>query len=373
MKIVFTGGGSGGHFYPIIAVVEEIWKIVKEQKLLEPTLYFCAPDPYDKDALRRHNIKFIKIPAGKIRLYFSIQNFFDFFKTFFGLIIAWFKIFLIYPDVVFGKGGFASFPTILASRLWGVPVIIHESDSVPGRANKILGKIVSRVAVSFPDSADFFPKEKTAWLGQPIRDSIKKHGREEAFNFLKLEEDLPVVLVLGGSLGAEKINDIVLSSLGELLNFCQVIHQTGKNNFNDVTQRASVIVSGTRIERYHPFPYFDDEALSMVSGASSLVISRAGSSIFEIASWELPSVIIPITESNGDHQRKNAYNYARFGGAIVIEESNLSKTIFVSEIKRLLSNKDLLAKMSESAKVFFKPGSARKIAEELVRISLSHE
>ncbi len=374
MKIVFTGGGSGGHFYPIIAIVEEIRQIVKEQKLLEPTLYFCAPDPYDENTLRRYGIKFVKIPAGKFRLYFSFKNFIDIFKTIFGFIIAWFKLFLIYPDVVFGKGGFASFPTVLAAKIWGIPVIIHESDSIPGRANRFLGKIANRVAVSYPDSADFFPKNKTAWVGQPVRDSIKKHKKEEAFNFLGLEDDLPVLLVLGGSSGAEKINEIILSSLPELLKFCQVIHQTGRSNIKDVKERASIVVNNVNfLTRYHPFSYFDDEAMSMVAGSANFIISRAGSSIFEIASWGIPSIIIPITESNGDHQRKNAYNYARFGGCLVVEESNLSPIILVSEIKRLLENRELLNKMSDSAKAFFKPDSAKKIAEELIKISLSHQ
>jgi UDP-N-acetylglucosamine--N-acetylmuramyl-(pentapeptide) pyrophosphoryl-undecaprenol N-acetylglucosamine transferase len=374
MKIVFTGGGSGGHFYPIIAVIEEILKMVEEKKLLRPTLYFASNDPYDSNLLRRYGVKFVKIPSGKMRLYFSLKNFLDFFKIAFGFIIAWFKIFLIYPDVVFGKGGFSSFPTILAAKLWGIPTIIHESDSVPGRANVALGKIADRVAVSYAESAEFFSPKKTAWLGQPIRGSIKKHSKEEAFKFLHLEEGLPVLLVWGGSLGAEKINEIILTSLPQLLNFCQIIHQTGVRNFEDVKERSSIIIKDKDLlNRYHPFAYLNDESLSMISGASDLVISRAGSSIFEIAYWALPSIIIPITVSNGDHQRKNAYNYARFGGAIVIEEVNLSPAILVFELKRLLQDRALLSKMSDSAKNFYKPDAAKKIAQEILNIALSHQ
>jgi UDP-N-acetylglucosamine--N-acetylmuramyl-(pentapeptide) pyrophosphoryl-undecaprenol N-acetylglucosamine transferase len=374
MKILFTGGGSGGHFYPIIAVIEEILKDAEEKKLLRPVLYFASNDPYDPDALRRYGVKFIKIPSGKIRLYFSLQNIVDIFKTILGFFVACFKIFIIYPDVVFGKGGGSSFPTILASKLWGIPIIIHESDSVPGRANTILGKIADRIAVSYAESADFFNLKKTAWVGQPVRNTIKKHNKEEAFKFLHLKENTPTLLILGGSLGAEKINDMILTSLPQILTFCQVIHQTGVNNFEDVKERSSLIVKDRELlDRYHPFAYLNDEALSMVSGASDLVISRAGSSIFEIASWALPSILIPITTSNGDHQRKNAYTYARFGGAIVIEESNLSPAILVFELKRLLGDQALLLKMSDSAKKFFKPDSAKKIAEEIINICLSHQ
>ena len=160
MKIVFTGGGTGGHFYPIIAVAEEINKIAKEEKLLEPELFYIAPDPYDKRALYENNITFKKSPAGKMRRYFSFWNFLDIFKTAFGVIKSTFQIFSIYPDVVFSKGGYASFPTVFASKILRIPVIIHESDAVPGRANLWAGKFARKVAVSYPEAVSYFEKEK---------------------------------------------------------------------------------------------------------------------------------------------------------------------------------------------------------------------
>src|SRR3989344_1457245 len=173
MKILLTGGGSGGHFYPVIAVVEQIEKITLEQKYLPPSLYFMSPDPFDERTLFDHNIEFIKIPAGKMRLDSSAKNIFDSFNTLIGVIKAIFKMFSIYPDVVFGKGAYASFPALLAARLLRIPVVIHESDSVPGRANRWAGKFADRIAVSYAEAAKYFPKELVALIGQPTREAIK--------------------------------------------------------------------------------------------------------------------------------------------------------------------------------------------------------
>jgi UDP-N-acetylglucosamine--N-acetylmuramyl-(pentapeptide) pyrophosphoryl-undecaprenol N-acetylglucosamine transferase len=374
MKILFTGGGSGGHFYPIIAVAEQIEKIVAERKLLPPALFYMAPDPTDERMLFDHNIEFVKIPAGKRRLYSSSRNIFDIFKMALGVVKAIFKMFSIYPDVIFGKGGYASFPALCAARFFGIPVIIHESDSVPGRVNRWTGKFAGKIAVSYPEAAKFFPKDKVAWTGQPVRSGVKKHPREEAERFLQLESGLPVMLVLGGSLGAEIINEIIVDSLKALLPNWQIIHQTGRANLSDITNRAGVAVSDKKLlSRYRAFDFLPDLALAMSAGAADLVVSRAGSTIFEIASWGLPSIIIPITESNGNHQRENAFNYAKSGAAIVIEEANLMPHIFVEEVERLRNNQELRQSMAAAAKNFFKPGAARKIAEALVEICLEHE
>src|ERR1035437_5827831 len=133
MKIVFTGGGTGGHFFPIIAVVQKVNKIIDEDKLIGVKLYYMSDSPYDRATLFENNLLYEEVKSGKMRIYFSLKNFSDIFKVFFGTINAIFKIFSIYPDVVFGKGGYASFPVVLAARILRIPVMIHESDSAPGR------------------------------------------------------------------------------------------------------------------------------------------------------------------------------------------------------------------------------------------------
>ena len=375
MKILFTGGGTGGHFYPIIAVAQEINIIVKEQRLLEPSLYYLAPDPFDEQLLFQNNITFKKSPAGKMRRYFSILNLFDIFKTGWGIVKATFQVFFIYPDVIFSKGGYASFPTVLAAKLFRIPIFIHESDSIPGRVNLWAGKFARRVALSYPEAAKYFPKEKVAHTGNPVRRELYTLAPEGAAEFLHLEAGVPVILILGGSLGAERINDTIIDVLPELVSKYQILHQVGKRNFNQVKTTAAVVLEGSEhAARYQPFEYLNDLALRMAAGSANIIISRAGSTIFEIAIWGIPSIIIPIPQelSNG-HQHKNAFTYARSGAAVVIEQKNLTPHILAAEIHRLMDDKDRQKKMREAAKQFAHPDAAKKIAEELIRIALTHE
>lgn len=296
------------------------------------------------------------------------------FKTGVGVVTALWKIFWIYPDVIFSKGGYGSFPVVLAGHILGIPIVIHESDSVPGRVNQWSGKFADKIAVSYPDATNYFNKEKVAWTGSPVRKEVALVTKEGAKEFLDLEDSVPVLLVLGGSQGSKIINELIISALPELVEKFQIIHQTGKENYKEIKETSDMILGMSQNKkRYKPFDYMDDLAMRMAAGASHIVISRAGSTIFEIALWGIPSVLIPITDSNGDHQRKNAYNYARSGAAIVIEESNLNKTIILEELERIMSNPDYYQKMALGAKSFAKPESAAVIATEIINTALEHE
>lgn len=374
MKILLTGGGSGGHFYPIIAVAESLRNIAKEKKLIDLKLYYMAPQPYDERLLFENNITFIKSSAGKMRRYFSVLNFLDIFRTFFGTLNAVWKIYWLYPDVIFGKGGYVSFPAMFAAWFLRIPVVIHESDSHPGRVNKWAGKFARKIAVSYPDAASFFPKDRVAFTGNPVRQEITRVAKDGAHEFLHLEKNIPVILVLGGSQGSQIINQTLLDVLEPLVKNYQVIHQTGKSNFNFVKSTANaILLTNEHKSRYQPFESLNSLALRMAAGAADLVVSRAGSTIFEIAIWNLPSVLIPITDSNGDHQRKNAYSYARTGAAIVIEENNLTPHLLQGEIDRIMENPAERAKMVAAAKSFARLDSGYLIAEEIVAIGLEHE
>ena len=374
MKILFTGGGTGGHFYPIIAIAEEVNKIVDQEKILEAKLYYMSDKPYDKEALFENGLEFVEISAGKLRLYQSKENIFDMFKTAIGCLQAIFKLFSIYPDVVFGKGGYASFPTLVAARILRIPVFIHESDSIPGRVNKWAGKFAKRIAISYDEAIEFFPKEKTAWIGQPIRMEIQQKANQGALEYLKLESDVPVIFIVGGSLGAEIINNTVIDDLPDLLNRYQIIHQVGPNNFKECTERVSVVLDKhPYANRYKMFGTLNPLALKMAAGAATLVVSRAGSMIFEIAGWGVPSIIIPIDEKVSHDQKSNAFNYARAGACAVIEDNNLTPTILRSEIDKLIANKARLETMSKNALAFAKPGAAAAIARELVNMAIEHE
>lgn len=375
MKIVFTGGGTGGHFYPIIAVAQKVNQIIDRENLLGAKLFYISDSPYDKKMLFENGLLYEEVKTGKRRVYFSILNFLDIFKTFFGVVNAFYKLFTIYPDVVFGKGGYASFPTILAARILRIPVVIHESDSAPGRVNKWAGRFAKKVAVSFIEAADYFPKSKIAWTGQPIRTEIENPApKKEALEYFKLESEVPVILILGGSQGAELINNTILDALGRLINNYQIIHQTGVRNFKTVAERAEVVLADSQHKlRYISMPFLSQLPMKMAAGAATIVVSRAGSMLFEIASWGIPAILIPITNTNMDHQQKNAFNYARAGAGSVVEEMNMTANILSSEIERITEDKATYDAMAKNAKAFNKPDAAMKIARALVDIALGHE
>lgn len=374
MKILFTGAGSGGHFYPLIAVAEAVHDIVREKKLLEPFLYYAAPTPYDRELLVANDITFVPTAAGKMRRYFSVLNFFDYFKTAWGVGRAVVHIFFLYPDVVFAKGGYASFPTLLAARLFRIPVVIHESDAVPGCVNRWAGKFAVKVALSYPEAASFFPKDKIAFTGNPIRKSVLLPAREGAYEFLKLNPDIPIILITCGSQGSMAINDVVLAALPELVKKYQIVHQTGEAHIKEVEGRAKIALADSNYaDRYKPFGYLGELATRMSAGAARLAVARAGSSIFEIAAWGVPSIVIPLPGAAEDHQTKNAFTYARSGAAVVIEQNNLTPGLLVSEINRILGNPDIAHTMATAARDFARVDAARAVAGALLDIALSHE
>ncbi|MFA6314939.1 MAG: UDP-N-acetylglucosamine--N-acetylmuramyl-(pentapeptide) pyrophosphoryl-undecaprenol N-acetylglucosamine transferase [Candidatus Paceibacterota bacterium] len=375
MKILFTGGGTGGHFYPIIAVVEAVREEVKMRKIIPPKMYFMAPATYNARTLFDNDLQYIHVPSGKLRRYFSLLNFSDAFKTLIGCFKALIKMYSIYPDVVFGKGGYASFPGLLAARLLGIPVIIHESDSKPGRVNAWAGKFAKRIALSYPDAAKYFKHtDRVAYTGNPVRRDIITPLSNGAYELLNLEQNTPVLLILGGSQGAQTINDVIMGALPDLLNRYQIIHQTGKANLEEIKQTSTVVLNDHPYAyRYHPYDYLNDLTLRMSAGVTDVVISRAGSTIFEIAAWGLPSIIIPLPHSVSHDQTDNALTYARSGAASVINENNLSPHVLTGEIDRISSSDTIKDSMRMHAKNFARVDSAKIIADAILDIALEHE
>ena len=373
MKILFTGGGSGGHFYPIIAIAQALSDRALEERLILPELFFMAPEPYDERLLFENGITFLRVPTGKLRRYFSLKNVFDLFKTAWGVLKASVMMFRIYPDVVVGKGGFGSFPALFAARFWKIPTIIHESDTVPGRVNKWAGKFARRIAVSFPEAASYFPEGRVAYTGNPLRKEMLASVTLARTDF-HLEENTKVIAVLGGSLGSVTLNEALLQTLSTLLDTYEIIHQTGEQNLAEISARSRVLLQNhPKKNRYHPFGYLSGEEVASAGRLSNLIISRAGSTIFEIATWGKPSILIPIADSNGDHQRENAYAYAGSGAADVLEEGNLTPAILRNQIEKILENSTLTGQMSERALHFAKTDAATVIANEIIEMALKHE
>ena len=322
-----------------------------------------------------NNITFVPVAAGKIRNYFSVLNFFDYFKTGWGVLRSVLRIFFLYPDVVFATGGYAAFPTLLAAKLFRIPVVILQCDVDPGRVNKWAGTFAQKVAVAFADGAQYFAKEKVAHTGNPVRKEVLLPAREGAREFLKLQQSLPVILITGGSQGSQTINDAILDALPALVGQYQLVHQTGRANFKDVESRAKVVMTDSLVaEHYKPFDYLNDLATRMAAGAATLVISRAGAgNIFETAAWGVPSILVPIPEPISHDQTKNAFAYARAGACVVVEQGNLTPGVLVSEINRILSHPETIRMMQNAAKAFSRPDAAKAIANVILDIGLSHE
>ncbi len=377
MKIVFTGGGTGGHFYPLIAIAEAVRAKAREERLVKPILYYIGPSAFDQEALFENDMHFVSCPAGKWRRYTSIRNILDLGVTLFGTLVALVKLFSIYPDVVMSKGGYASLPVVLAARILFIPIVIHESDVRPGRANRFTAPFAKRIAVSFAETANAFPKkvqDRVARTGVPVRAllmSVDTEGGQEQFG---TDPSVPTILVLGGSSGATRINDVVLSALPELTSFANVIHQTGKDNFASAQALSRVMLEKSEHkERYKAFPYLQALSMRKAAGMASLIISRAGmTSIAEMAHWKKPAILIPIPESVSHDQRTNAYAYAATGAASVIEEANLTENILASEARRLVQDTATATRMGEQGYAFAAPEAGAVIAEELLRIAQSH-
>jgi UDP-N-acetylglucosamine--N-acetylmuramyl-(pentapeptide) pyrophosphoryl-undecaprenol N-acetylglucosamine transferase len=310
-----------------------------------------------------------------MRRYFSLLNFTDIFKTIFGCLLALYKIYSIYPDVIFGKGGYASFPALFAAKILRIPVIIHESDSKPGKVNSWAGKFAKKIALSYPDAIQYFVhKDRVAYTGNPIRSSIIQPLKNGAKEFLNMEEGTPTVLILGGSQGSQNINDVIVSALPELLNNYQIIHQTGKANLEEIKSTSTVVLKDHPFAfRYHPFDYLNELALRMSAGLADVVVSRAGSTIFEIAAWGTPSIIIPLPSSISHDQTQNAISYAKTGAASVIEENNLSSHVLIEEIGRIIGSDSIRELMRAKAREFARLDSARLIGNAILNLALEHE
>jgi len=367
MKIIFTGGGTGGHVFPIIAIARELRKIIPQHKL---KLFYIGPKDKFGKILAQEGIKTFFVLSGKLRRYLDpvslILNVFDMFvKIPLGFLQSFIYIFFLAPDLIFSKGGYGSFPPVLAGKILGVPIFLHESDSIPGLANRILAHFATEIFVSFPNTPYFSPK-KVILVGNPVREELLTGSKEKAKEFFKLSGEKPVILILGGSQGAQRINDKILEVLPHLLKNFEIIHQCGEKNFESVRTEAKVIIDEYLARFYHPYPFFNEEELKLAYAAADFVVSRAGAGvIFELAALGKPSILIPLPESAQEHQTRNAYIFAKSGGTFVIEEENFTSHFFVERLKYFFDDPKKLEKMRNSAKEFARPRAAKIIAEYL--------
>src|SRR3989344_1899041 len=374
MKILFTGGGTGGHVLPLVATTRELRRIYPKNDL---DIFYMGPkDDFGAILLSQEGIKIKTVLAGKIRRYFDFKSFLKnlldlFIKIPAGIILAFFKVFFLGPDMIFSKGGYGSLPVVLAGRLLWIPVFLHESDVKPGLANKFLSFFARKIFVSFPKT-QFFPPRKMVLTGNPIRRELMEGTKEEARQLFGINPpaggEKPVILILGGSQGAQRINDKILEILPQLLRDFEIIHQIGEKNAGQIKAESKVVVSKDLEISYHPIPFLKEEVLKQAYAICDLIVSRAGAgSIFEIAALGKPSILVPLPEAAQNHQVENAYAYSQKGAAVVLEEPNFTPNFFLEKLKFIFSNPKELEKMSKAAKEFAKPDAAKTVAEYIIK------
>jgi UDP-N-acetylglucosamine--N-acetylmuramyl-(pentapeptide) pyrophosphoryl-undecaprenol N-acetylglucosamine transferase len=359
MKIVLTSGGTGGHLNPLIAVKKKI-----QEKEPEAEFLFLGPlGEMEKSFMEPEGIAMKKVMSGKMRRYFSWQNFFDMFKIPLGIVQALWHLLVYMPDAIFSKGGYASIPVVVAGWLYRIPILIHESDAKPGLANSMLAKFAERVAVSYYQAEINFPADQVVLTGNPIRTDIADGDPIKGRQLFNIANDKKIIFVWGGSQGAELINSYVVEILPMLLRNYNVIHQTGEKNFEKVKRMAGELGIKAGREGYYPVSFIREE-LKDILATCDLVISRAGSnSISEIAANKKPAIIIPLENSANGHQRMNAYAVAKVGGCVVLEEGNLGENMLLGEIGKIMNKEELRNVLSLKIQAFYHPNATEKIAE----------
>lgn len=325
-RIVLTGGGTAGHVTPNMALIPNL------QEAGYDIQYIGSYDGIEKDLITGIDIPYHSISSGKLRRYFDVKNFTDPFKVMKGYLQASKLLKQLKPDIVFSKGGFVSVPVVLAAKHRHIPCIIHESDMTPGLANKLAIPSATKVCCNFPETLKYLPNGKAVLTGSPIRQELFQGNKERGLSFCGFTSDKPVILVIGGSLGAVAVNNAVRESLDELLKHFQIIHLCGKGKVEPSLQKK---------QGYVQFEYIKKE-LSDLFACTDLMISRAGANaICEILSLRKPNILIPLSAaaSRGD-QILNARSFEKQGYSFVIEEESLTKEALVQAVETVYENRN---------------------------------
>lgn len=344
-RVLLVGGGSGGHITPNLAIATEL-------KKLDPSIniiYIGSRKKLDKELVDKTKLPFYPIFTGKLRRYFSWQNFIDPFFVLVGILQSLIIIIKFKPDVIFSKGGFVSLPTILAGTILRKKMILHESDSRMGLANRISSKFVKTICISFPNLKG--NKKKFVLTGNPIRKEILNGIKEDGYKITKFKKDKPIFLIWGGSLGAQQINDLVINNFEKLKKDFQVIHITGKNKGTEIKD-----------ENYISFEYINIDILKNIYSIVDIVIGRAGAnSLYELALIQKPNIIIPL--KNAD-QQNNAKYFEESGAGIILKNTDNFSQI----INEMWKNEGKRDKMKTALAKIAKPNAT----EEIANIILNH-
>jgi len=369
-RILLVGGTSGGHVYPLIAVAQALQKEA-EQRKISLRLLLMGSSEYVERAAKEGRLPYKKILAGGLRRYATFRILFDLIKIPIGVIQSFWHVFVFMPDVVFSKGGYDSVAPVIVARIFFIPIYLHESDSIPGLANRFLARFAQKVFVGFKTAEQHFPT-KAVYVGNPVRPELTAGDRSAAMQSFHFSPDQKTVLVLGGSQGAKQINDALLDALVELVENYQVIHQCGDSQYDSVRAVVDSYVKegkggyGALIDqRYRLYPFLDGTTMQLAYAACDIIISRAGAgSLFEIASLGKPAIIIPLQQASRGEQLTNALEFEKTGASIV-EGSNITTHILLNQIKSLLEP-NVVANVQEKMKLFATPQAGKTIASVLL-------
>ncbi len=376
IRITLAGGGTAGHMNPLLAIGVELKLIAQASQTDLEVSYMGDPGKFDAK-FESNGVLVRKIYPSKLRRYADPQNILEGPKLIFGFMQALWHLFWIMPDIVFSKGGPGSLAVVLAARFYRIPVVIHESDATPGITTRIASRFADRIFLSFEVARELLPigaQRFAEVTGNPLRRSLLSDipDKSSSKKILGFDPDLPLVFIVGGSQGSDRINNLVLASLPDILNSgIQVLHQTGDGLFDKVKgSLGNYFASAEEMEAagYRPIPSFEGDMKEAIS-ASDLIVSRAGSSIFEFAAFGKPSILIPLPEAAQNHQLLNAKAYEKVGGCIMMEENAITVPGFINSLKSLIGDPGRLRAMSEKAKAFAKPDAASSIALKLIELA----
>jgi len=324
-KIVMTGGGTAGHVTPNIALLPSLREAGYEVS------YIGSYEGIEKKLIEDFNVPYYGIATGKFRRYFDLKNFSDPFRVIKGYNEAKKILSEIKPDVVFSKGGFVAVPVVRAAAKLNIPCVIHESDMTPGLANKLCIPVASKICCNFPETMNDLPKSKVVLTGSPIRKELKEGSKKAGLELCGFTEEKPVLMVIGGSQGAQSVNETVRESLPKLLTKFQIVHLCGKDKVDNMM---------LGIEGYKQFEYIKDE-LKDLFAAADVIISRAGANaICEILELNIPNVLIPLSVGSRGDQVLNAESFEERGFSAVIKEEALDPSNLIETVNKVFDERD---------------------------------
>ena len=364
VNIAFTGGGTGGHIYPGLAVAAELSRLLADNPhACNVRLFWIGSSSgMDRALVQEAGIEFFGVPSGKLRRYFSLRTAIDFFKVAAGFFASRKILKKQKAVLLFSKGGFVSVPPCAAASSLRIPVFTHESDFSPGLATRINVRFVSRtggrIFTAYDDTSRFFPqavRDRVTVSGNPVRAVFKSADAAKGRAFLKLADDARLLLVLGGSQGALEINELVRAALPQLTEIYTVVHQSGPNLSWDVPAA----------QNYRPFPFIREE-LPHVMAAAEIVVSRSGAGIWECAVLGKPMLLIPLRGSGtrGD-QVENAEYFEKAGAAQVLTGDDANPQSLISAVKSLAQDSERREAMSHASRKIGERNGAETIARIL--------